>query len=215
MSTAVTSVDLVLKCSSIAESVDHPAIHMIRSAPLLFAIIMTAACSQPGRPVIVRHAVRQDVSAALSTLVVSVSGGACQRCPPNALAPEVAGAQQGGGSPAFAPRDATGALVEQRAQGSRPPPELVVSFDGLGFGLDGPQGPSNGRNPSDNSLAVGPDHVIQTVNSRLAIFDKRGTVLYGSVPTNTLFAGFGGTCELRTTAMAWCATTSLQDAGSW
>ena len=48
--------------------------------------------------------------------------------------------------------------------------ELIASFDGLGVGFDGPQGPSFVRNPSDNSLAVGPDHIIQTVNSRLAIF---------------------------------------------
>jgi hypothetical protein len=81
---------------------------------------------------------------------------------------------------------------------------LVESFDGLGVGFEGPHGPSTGRNPSDNSLAVGPDHIVQTVNSRLAIFTKKGAtfdttgrVLYGAVPTNTLFAGFGGACEER------------------
>jgi hypothetical protein len=80
----------------------------------------------------------------------------------------------------------------------------VASFDGLGVGFDGPQGPSYVRNPSDNSIAVGPDHIVQTVNSRLAIFTKKGArfdssgrVLYGSVPTNTLFAAFTGTCEAR------------------
>jgi len=94
--------------------------------------------------------------------------------------------------------------VEQRALGARPSAALVASFDGLGVGFDGPQGPATGRNPSDNSLAVGPDHIVQTVNSRLAIFTKKGgrfgetgRVLYGAVPTNTVFAGFGGTCEER------------------
>ena len=87
------------------------------------------------------------------------------------------------------------APVEQTTQGARPPATLVASFDGLGVGFDGPQGPAPGRNPSDNSLAVGPDHVVQTVNSRLAIFDKAGAVLYGAVPTNTVFHGFGGACE--------------------
>ena len=58
------------------------------------------------------------------------------------------------------------------------------------------------RNPSDNSLAVGPDHIVQIVNSRMAIFTKKGKrfdatarVLYGPVVTNTLFKGFGGACE--------------------
>jgi hypothetical protein len=92
--------------------------------------------------------------------------------------------------------------IEQNSQGSRAPAELVESFDGLGVGFEGPQGPATGRNPSDNSLAVGPNHIVQTVNSRLAIFSRRGErfdatgeVLYGAVPTNTVFGGFGGACE--------------------
>lgn len=87
------------------------------------------------------------------------------------------------------------ASIEQTSQGSLPPAELVTSFDGLGVGFEGPQGPAKGRNPSDNSLAVGPDHIVQTVNSRMAIFDKTGRVLYGAAPTNTVFHGFGGACE--------------------
>lgn len=81
---------------------------------------------------------------------------------------------------------------------------LLDSFDGLGVGFAGPHGPSPGRSPSDSSLAVGPDHIVQTVNSRLAIytkkgarFDETGKVLYGAVTTNTLFTGFGGVCEAR------------------
>ena len=85
--------------------------------------------------------------------------------------------------------------IEQTSQGTRSPAELLTSFDGLGVGFEGPQGPATGRNPSDNSLAVGPDHIVQTVNSRMAIFDKTGQVLYGAVPTNTVFHGFGGACE--------------------
>jgi hypothetical protein len=112
--------------------------------------------------------------------------------------------QARGGAPAFPPNNPAGAAVEQRAQGTRPAAEIVASFDGLGVGLDGPQGVSSGRNPSDNSLAVGPDHIMQTVNTRLAIFTKKGKkfdttgrILYGAVPNNTVFKGFGGNCELR------------------
>jgi hypothetical protein len=91
--------------------------------------------------------------------------------------------------------------VEQTSQGTRPPAEPVASFDGLGVGFYGPQGSPLLRNPSDNSLAVGPDHIIQTVNSRMAIFTKKGKrfaktgeTLYGAVATNNVFRGFGGTC---------------------
>jgi hypothetical protein len=94
------------------------------------------------------------------------------------------------------------AAVEQRSQGTRPPAALVASFDGLGVGFAGPQGTANVRNPSDNSLAVGPNHIFQIVNSQMAIFTKKGQqfdttgkALYGPVPTNTIFKGFGGACE--------------------
>ena len=66
------------------------------------------------------------------------------------------------------------AAIEQRSPGTAPPPVLVDSFDGLGVGFEGPQGTAFLRNPSDNSLAVGPDHIVQTVNSRMAIFTKKG-----------------------------------------
>ena len=58
--------------------------------------------------------------------------------------------------------------VEQTSQGSRPAVALLASFDGLGIGMtagSGTNGPAAPRNPSDNSLAVGPNHVFQIVNS--------------------------------------------------
>jgi hypothetical protein len=97
-----------------------------------------------------------------------------------------------------------GPAIEQTTQGSRPPVPVVASFDGLGAGFVSRPPSPDGRNPSDNSLAVGPNHIVQIVNSRMAVFSKRGAMfdttgrlVYGAVPTNTLFAGFGGTCEAR------------------
>ena len=92
--------------------------------------------------------------------------------------------------------------IEQRIAGAREAAALVAAFDGLGEGFDGPQGSATLRSPSDNSVAVGPDHVVATVNSRMAIFTKAGTrfretgrPLYGPVNTNNVFKGFGGQCE--------------------
>jgi hypothetical protein len=94
------------------------------------------------------------------------------------------------------------AAVEQQSQGTQPQAALVANFDGLGAGFEGPQGSASLRNPSDNSLAVGPDHIFQIVNTRMAIFTKKGgkfsetgKALYGPVQTNTIFKGFGGACE--------------------
>jgi hypothetical protein len=109
------------------------------------------------------------------------------------------------------------ASVEQTEPGSRPAAELVESFDGLGAGLSAAVPP---RNPSDNSLAVGPDHIMQTVNSQLVVFTKKGArydttgkVLYGPVATNTAFAGFGGPCEAHPNGDAVGGTINSPSAG--
>lgn len=108
--------------------------------------------------------------------------------------------------------------VEQTSQGNRPAAALVASFDGLGEGFVGPQGSARARNPSDNSLAVGPNHIVQTVNSRMAIFTKKGKkydttgkVLYGPVETNNVFRGFGGGCDERNNGDAVVRYDQLAD----
>lgn len=94
------------------------------------------------------------------------------------------------------------ATLEQTSLGARAAPVLVASFDGLGAEFVGPQGTAILRNPSDNTLAVGPDNIVQIVNARMAIYSKKGRmfdttgkVLYGPVGTNNVFRGFGGPCE--------------------
>jgi hypothetical protein len=94
--------------------------------------------------------------------------------------------------------------VEQTSQGSRPAVAIVASFDGIGAGFVGPAGTVTPRNPSDNTLAVGPDHIVQIVNSTMVVFTKKGKLfketghaLYGPTPTNAIFKGLGGQCEPR------------------
>jgi hypothetical protein len=110
------------------------------------------------------------------------------------------------------------AEVEQTTPGTRPPAQLVASFDGLGVGFTGPQGTTNLRNPSDNTLAVGPDHIVQIVNTRMAIFTKKGKrfdttgkVLYGPGETRNVFKGFGGGCEQRNNGDAVVRYDQLAD----
>jgi hypothetical protein len=110
------------------------------------------------------------------------------------------------------------AAVEQTSHGTKPPATIVASFDGLGVGFVGPQGTATPRNPSDNTLAVGRDHIVQIVNTRMAIFTKKGTqfdttgkVLYGPVETRNLFRGFGGPCEARNNGDAVVRYDQLAD----
>ena len=86
--------------------------------------------------------------------------------------------------------------------GTRDGITVVANFDGLGYGFEGPQGTAWLRNPSDNSLAVGHDHIVQLVNTRMAVFTKKGKrfpetgkALYGPAETRNVFKGFGGPCE--------------------
>lgn len=95
--------------------------------------------------------------------------------------------------------------IEQTISGPRPAARLVESFDGLGANFTGPQGTGRTRNPSDNSLAVGPDHIMQVVNGlgmaiftrKGATYDTTGRVLYGPVSAKNVFRGFSGNCEAR------------------
>jgi uncharacterized membrane protein len=77
-------------------------------------------------------------------------------------------------------------------------PAPLQNFDGVGSGFAGPQGTFtvNVAVPS-GSGAVGATQYVQWVNTSFAVFDKTtGAVVYGPVPGNTLWAGFGGECEV-------------------
>jgi hypothetical protein len=138
---------------------------------------------------IVHSAVARDVSQPLRSLVLSPEPVEQQTASPTPTPPIMT-------SPPGA------AAVEQTLQGKRAPARLVASFDGLGSGFKGPQGAAYFRNPSDNSIAVGPNHIFQIVNVRMAVFTKKGKqfaetgrAVYGPAATNTVFKGFGGMCE--------------------
>ncbi len=182
----------------------------------------------------VRHDTSQPLAAQQSRLIEAIANvreesaerGSVEEVPAGTLAadsdaPSSDEALQGRGVPPTPPvmtAPPGSAAVEQTAQGAKPGPELVESFDGLGMGFSGPQGTAVVRNPSDNSLAVGPNHIAQIVNSRMAIYTKKGKlydstgkVLYGPVPTNTIFKGFGGACENRLSGDAVVRYDQLAD----
>src|SRR5688572_10378820 len=131
-------------------------------------VVMLAAAGSVGagaQPVKVERAVARDVSPRLDSMVpVQTEEGAEHESEErsHALAPQTARGAQAGPVTTVAPGSEK---VEQTEQGTRPPARIVASFDGLGEGFEGPHGSARLRNPSDNSLAVGPDHIVQTVNT--------------------------------------------------
>jgi hypothetical protein len=83
------------------------------------------------------------------------------------------------------------APVTQTTQGTKTALMLLDHFDGI---------PGNG-DPSDLSLAVGPNHIVQAVNWQIAVFSKKGTTYsssgmsLGTKASKSIFAGLGGRCE--------------------
>lgn len=146
-----------------------------------------------------RSAVKRDVSQPLSVLDTSIR---TQRLQPSGEHEDDMNEDARARVPPVITIKKAEAAVEQTTMGTKSAPTLVASFEGLGESFVGPQGTAVLRNPSDNSLAVGLDHIVQTVNSRMAIFTKKGNrfketgkVLYGPVETKNVFRGFGGPCE--------------------
>ena len=107
---------------------------------------------------------------------------------------------RGGAGPAGASGQAGGtgaggqtAPVDQTTPGPKDAAPLLDNFDGMAV-----------RNPSDLSLAVGPNHIVQVVNWSMAVYSKKGAMyattgmsLRGPVTSNTPFVGAGGRCEAR------------------
>ena len=89
------------------------------------------------------------------------------------------------------------AIQSLTAAPTRVAPSPLRTMEGVGNGFSGPQGTfSIQYAPSDSDGAVGWTQYVSLVNTGLAVFDKiTGNVIYGPVPTNTLWSGFGDGCE--------------------
>jgi len=60
-----------------------------------------------------------------------------------------------------------------------------IDFDGI---------PSPGYAPSDSNMAVGPNHIVETVNVQFAVHNKSGAILAGPTNIQSLFTPLGGGC---------------------
>ncbi|MDE2308966.1 MAG: hypothetical protein KGJ97_11840, partial [Xanthomonadaceae bacterium] len=89
-----------------------------------------------------------------------------------------------------APGNQADGALQTAASGSFAP-ALGAGFDGVGQGFSGPQGTFTVNSaPPDTNGAVGATQYLQIVNSAFAVFDKSSkAVVYGPVPTNTLWKG--------------------------
>jgi len=134
----------------------------------------------PGGPTIIPSA-QNDTSAPLTALARGPGNSGEHRTKPHKPIPG---------------HDHTGSTAPSTSASSTAAPALLSSFDGVGNGFSGPSGTfSVNAAPPDTNGAVGPNHYVQIVNSDFAVFNKSGTVLFGPVPNNTVWSGFGGGCQ--------------------
>jgi hypothetical protein len=97
-------------------------------------------------------------------------------------------------APGASAATATGPITGGEAPAGRAAPASVQ--DGAQPNFDGI--PATNRIPPDTVMDVGPNHIVQMVNSSFQIFDKDGTSLAGPSLINTLWSGSGlNPCDTR------------------
>ncbi|HSE11602.1 MAG TPA: hypothetical protein VLB69_03115 [Rudaea sp.] len=158
---------------------------------LLIGLLLTGLAATPvraqdhGHPEIA-PAVRHDVLPSLRDVVPQKDGYARWHFRTEHMLP----------LPTVPPGQSDGAVQSSAARGARAP-TFQDGVDGVGEGFSGPGGTFTVQYaPPDTVGAVGATQYVQIVNTGLAVFDKTDkSVIYGPVPTNTPWVGFGGACE--------------------
>jgi hypothetical protein len=161
---------------------------IIRRTLILLLALPATALAQNGRPEIIRDSFH-DVSPPLRELPPGPRHFGNLEAEPVKHIP----------SSRVAPNESDPVVQGPRKAGAAAPllaPTTTNNFEGVGQGFTGPAGTFTVNSaPPDNNGAVGPNHVVEIVNTDFAVFSKTGTPLFGPVPINTLWSGFGGGCQ--------------------
>ncbi len=179
----------------------------------------------PEKPVVIHPAVESRPERQGEIKGPGAGLGSIVPVPPAGRGAGAGRAPRVGGPPPIPPRPpapsipAAGAAVEQTTQGKRAEIPPLASFDGLGEGFIGRELPGRGgRGGIDLSLAAGPDHLFEILDGNMAVFSKKGkkhtatgTLLFGAVPNNSVFAGFGVRCGVANNSDAVVRYDQLAD----
>src|SRR5262249_32692058 len=159
----------------------------LRHAVILLLAVPATVLAQ-GRPAQVNRDFYHDVSPPLRELPPGPRLGGVLEAEPVRRIPSTR-------IPSFGPDPV---LQAPRAAFAPLAPTTTTNFDGIGNGVSGPGGTFTVNSaPPDTNAAVGPNHVVETVNTDLAVFNKTtGAIVFGPVPINTLWSGFGGGCQV-------------------
>ena len=158
---------------------------MLLAGVMLAGLVATAEAQDHGRAE-VSPEVRHDVLPSLRNVVPQKDGYARWHFRAEHMLP----------LPTVPPGQSDGAVQSSAERGAHAP-TFQDGVDGVGEGFAGPAGSFTVMfAPPDTVGAVGATQYVQIVNSGFAVFDKTDkSVIYGPVPTNTPWIGFGGACE--------------------
>jgi len=178
---------------------------LVVAAPASSARAASAADPTAGPTII--PSVHNDVSVALTAMGGEDENNDKEKKKEKKEKPhhQVPGGGDGNASDASAAQKGSGALTAAA-------PALLTSFEGIGNGFSGPNGTFTVNSaPPDTNGAVGPNHYVETVNSSFAIFNKSGVPVYGPVPINQVWSGFGGGCQTNNDGDPSAVYDSLAD----
>ncbi|MGA7730854.1 MAG: S-layer homology domain-containing protein [Chloroflexia bacterium] len=130
-------------------------------------------------PIVVRE-LKHDVSPPLRDI------------PPAAAQPKTSGEREIGRRVLPNPGNEYSDPVVQFGWGPMVMPTPIINIDGVLFATS-----SCACAPPDTNGDVGPNHYVQTVNTAYQVFSKSGLPMSAPLPMNTLWAGFGGSCQTR------------------
>ncbi|MCW2879632.1 MAG: hypothetical protein JWQ95_3732 [Sphaerisporangium sp.] len=155
-----------------------------------------AAPTPPPAHSTVEHTDHQDVSAPLASITPASPTRPSRRVYPLHPMPQ---------RPQTTAHDP---VVQAKAVRMAAVPTVNANFDGIGQGNYAITGV-----PPDPDSAVGATQVVEVVNTALAVYSKTGGLLYGPANTNTLWSGFGGSCQTTNDGDAVVRYDTL--AGRW
>ena len=87
-------------------------------------------------------------------------------------------------------------VAQRDPKAAKPSPSIpgpIANFDGLNSEGNVPIFGGHVL-PPDTNFAVGPNHIVQTVNTQFRVFDKTGTGLTAGASLGSIWASIGGAC---------------------
>lgn len=159
---------------------------IVTASVCLFAGASALHAAETAQQPIVTHATRTGTSIAMRDFrfVGPINPG-----PPHEIRNDMPPAKGGGNAP-------HGKVIDPVVQThmGRTQPGNLVQFDGL-TDADNQTFIGTRYVPPDTNADVGPNHIVEYINTIWSVYDKSGNLLLGPLPGNSFWSTAGGNCQ--------------------